>query len=255
MTTTATIEMRREKDIAIVTLNRPRRRNALTREVREGLQALLCDLATDGAVRAVVLASREQAFSAGQDLTEAKDFKPAEIIRWIDEHMELYRAVLAFPKPIVAAVEGCCVGAGFQLALLCDLRVAASTAFFAMPELDDAIPCILGVWTLYDVIGRSRTTEIVLTNRRICAAEAREWGLVAEVVDGDPTPRAAELADLLAGKPALALRLTKARLEALALDGADALTVYAQLAHTRAFESGEPAKAMERFLTIGRPES
>jgi enoyl-CoA hydratase len=255
MTATTTIEVRQEKSIAILTLDRPRRRNALTREVREGLRALLSDLAADGAVRAVVLASREKAFSAGQDLTEAKDFHPAEIIRWIDEHMELYRTVLAFPKPIVAAINGCCVGAGFQLALLCDLRVAANTAFFAMPELDDAIPCILGVWTLYDIIGRGRTTEIVLTNRHVYPAEAREWGLVAEVVDGDPTPRAAELADLLAGKPALALRLTKARLEALALQGAEELTMYAQLAHTRAFGSGEPAKAMERFLTVGRRES
>jgi enoyl-CoA hydratase/carnithine racemase len=255
MTATATVEVRREKDIAVLTLNRPRRRNALTREVREGLTALLAQFAADDSVRAVVVASREQAFSAGQDLTEAKEFTPEEIVGWIDEHMALYRAVLAFPKPLVAAVDGCCVGAGFQFALLCDLRVAADTAFFAMPELDDAIPCILGVWTLYDIIGRGRTTEMVLTNRRVHAPEAREWGLVAEVVPGDPTPRALELADLLAGKPALALRLTKARLELLALAGAESLAVHAQLAHMRAFASGEPAKAMEQFLSYGRRES
>jgi enoyl-CoA hydratase/carnithine racemase len=176
-------------------------------------------------------------------------------VQWIDEHMELYRAVLAFPKPVIAAVDGCCVGAGFQFALLCDLRVASDQAFFAMPELDDAIPCILGVWTLYDIIGRGRTTEMALTNRRVYADEARQWGLVAEVVAGDPTPRALELADLLASKPALALRLTKARLELLALQGSEELSVHAQLAHMRAFASGEPAKAMEQFLTHGRPES
>jgi enoyl-CoA hydratase/carnithine racemase len=255
MTAAATIEVRREKDIAVLTLNRPRRRNALTREVREGLAELLTTLAADDSVRAVVVASREQAFSAGQDLTEAKEFSPEEITRWIDEHMALYRAVLAFPKPVVAAVDGCCVGAGFQFALLCDLRVAGEAAFFAMPELDDAIPCILGVWTLYDTIGRGRTVEMALTNRRVYAAEAREWGLVAEVVPGDPTPRALELADLLAGKPALALRLTKARLELLALEGSGSLAVHAQLAHMRAFASGEPAKAMEQFLTYGRQES
>ncbi|HEY3479003.1 MAG TPA: enoyl-CoA hydratase-related protein, partial [Streptomyces sp.] len=122
-------------------------------------------------------------------------------------------------------------------------------------ELDDAIPCILGVWTLYDLIGRGRTTEMVLTNRFVHAAEARDWGLVAEVVEGDPTARALELADLLAGKPALAFRLTKARLEMLALEGAGSLAIHAQLAHTRAFASGEPARAMERFLAFGRRES
>ena len=255
MTDALEIEIRREKYIGVFTLNRPHRRNALTRPVREGLAALLAELGADESIRAVVLGGREQAFSAGQDLTEAKDFQPEEISRWIDEHMALYRAVLAFPKPLVAAVEGCCVGAGFQLALLCDLRVAADGAFFAMPELDDAIPCILGVWTLYDLIGRGRTTEMVLTNRFVHAAEARDWGLVAEVVEGDPTARALELADLLAGKPALAFRLTKARLEMLALEGAGSLAIHAQLAHTRAFASGEPARAMERFLAFGRRES
>ena len=254
MPSTATIDVRREKGIAVLTLNRPRRRNALTSEVRAGLRELLAEFAADDAVRGVVLGSREQAFSAGQDLTEAKDFTPAQITGWIDEHMRLYRTVLAFPKPVVAAVDGCCVGAGFQLALLCDLRIAAATAFFAMPELDDAIPCILGVWTLYDIIGRGRTTEMVLTNRRVGAGEAREWGLVAEVVTGDPTGRAVELADRIAGKPALALRLTKARLELLAARGTDELTAHAQLAHMQAFASGQPAKAMEQFLTVGRQE-
>jgi enoyl-CoA hydratase len=254
MTTIATIDVHLEKGIAVLTLNRPRRRNALTSEVREGLRVLLDEFAADDGLRGVVLGSREQAFSAGQDLTEAKEFQPAQITAWIEEHMRLYQSVLAFPKPVIAAVDGCCVGAGFQLALLCDLRVAADTAFFAMPELDDAIPCILGVWTLYDVIGRGRTTEMVLTNRRVYAAEARDWGLVAEVVPGDPTGRAIELADRLAGKPALALRLTKARLELLAVRGANELTVHAQLAHMQAFASGQPAQAMEQFLTVGRQE-
>ena len=95
---------------------------------------------------------------------------------------------------------------------------------------------------------------MVLTNRRVGAAEAHQWGLVAEVVCGDLGQRAVELADRLAGKPALALRLTKARLELLALRGAEELSVHAQLAHMQAFASGEPARAMEQFLTVGRDE-
>ena len=93
MSKTDLIDVRREKAIAVVTLNRPRRRNALTGEVRAELQELLTCYATDPQVRGVVLGSREQAFSAGQDLGEAKDFRPEQISGWIDEHMRLYRSV------------------------------------------------------------------------------------------------------------------------------------------------------------------
>src|SRR5207247_2475728 len=128
------------------------------------------------------------------------------------EHMSLYRAILSYPRPIVAAIDGCCVGAGFQTALLCDMRIGSTNSYFAMPELDDAIPCVLGVWTLWDVIGRARTTEMVLTNRRVDAPEAREWGLINQMVplaELDATSR--RVADQLAAKPALAFRLTKER--------------------------------------------
>jgi enoyl-CoA hydratase/carnithine racemase len=247
----ANIKLIHHGSVAVVTLDRPHRRNALTSQVRSRLTELFTDFAGDERVTAVVLASTEQAFSAGQDLNEAKDYRPEEIVRWIGEHMDLYRAVLTCPKPVLAAIEGCCIGAGFQLALLSDLRIAGRSAFFAMPELDDAIPCILGVWTLYDVIGRGRTTEMVLTNRLVQAEEARDWGLVAEVCD-HPTARAMELAELLASKPALALRMTKERLAVLALADAESLTTHAQLAHMRAFASGQPAQAMAEFLSNGR---
>ena len=258
MTTTASSTVRAvdvvdEDGVRIVTVNRPDRRNALNREIRTGLAEVLTDAAADPTARAVVLASREAAFSAGQDLGEAQHFRPEEIGGWIDEHMDLYRALLSFPRPLVAAVDGCCVGAGLQTALLCDLRLATPTSFFAMPELDDAIPCILGVWTLWDVIGRGRTTEMVLTNRQVPAPEALSWGLVTDVVDQDRLLTAAvELADRLARKPALAMRLTKERLKLLALEGADSLTVHAQYAHTVAFATGEPARAMAEFLAHGR---
>jgi enoyl-CoA hydratase/carnithine racemase len=247
------IELAEHGGVRIVTLNRPHRRNALTHEVRRELADLVARLPEDEDATALVLASRETAFSAGQDLREARDFSPAEIPQWIEEHMNLYRAILACPLPVIAAVDGCCVGAGFQIALLCDLRVATQQSFFAMPELDDAIPCILGVWTLWDVIGRSRTTEMVLTNRRVYADEALSWGIVSHVVDeGRLLPEAIEIATQLASKPALALRLTKERLAMLALEGADALAVHATYAHGVAFASGEPERAMDAFLSHGR---
>jgi len=248
-----TIELAVHDGVAVVTLNRPHRRNALTHDVRKELADLIARLPMDGDSAAIVLASRETAFSAGQDLSEARDFSPAEIPEWINEHMDLYRTILACPLPVVAAVDGCCVGAGFQIALLCDLRLATPKSFFAMPELDDAIPCILGVWTLWDTIGRSRTTDLVLTNRRVYADEALSWGIVSRVVNEERLlPEAIDLAAQLASKPALALRLTKERLATLALNGADALAVHATYAHCIAFGSGEPERAMDAFLAHGR---
>jgi enoyl-CoA hydratase/carnithine racemase len=236
-------------DIAVITLNRPRKRNALTREIREELTDQIERLTATETTRAIVLTSRESGFSAGQDLLEAKDFTIDHIPDWIHEHMNLYRTLLSYPRPLVAAVDGCCVGAGLQLALLCDLRVASSDAYFAMPEIDDAIPCILGIWTLWDLIGRGRTTEMVLTNRKVPADEAQEWGLVSKTVPGEILLDSAfALARSLASKPALAYRLTKERLRLLSLEGSDALTVHAQYAHQVAFASGEPAIAMSEFL-------
>ena len=248
------VEAEFHDDVVVITVNRPDRRNALTQEAREALTSMLLELGEGSAARAVVLASSEDSFSAGQDLGEAAEFDVDDIPRWIDEHMGLYRALLAYPRPLVAALDGCCVGAGLQTALLCDLRLATPRSFMAMPELDDAIPCILGVWTLWDIIGRARTTDMVLTNRRVQAEEALDWGLVTRVVEREALlPAALELARSLADKPALALRLTKERLSLLALEGADALALHAQHAHAVAFASGQPARAMRDFLANGRP--
>lgn len=240
--------------IAVCTVNRPNRRNALTREARQHLAETINGFARDESVRAIVMASRETAFSSGQDLAEAKDFRPEYISDWIEEHMALYRAVLSYPRPLLAAVNGCCVGAGLQIALLCDMRIGSTNAYFAMPELDDAIPCILGVWTLWDMIGRGRTTEMVLTNRQVPAPEALDWGIINQLVSPEELlPKTLELAEQLASKPALAFRLTKERLRLLMLQEQEALSVHASYAHTVAFSSGEPRRAMETFLE-GRRE-
>ena len=242
------IHIETRDDVHHLVLNRPQRRNALTREVRLGLAELLRNMARDDA-RPIVLASREAAFSAGQDLAEAKDFSPQYITEWIREHMELYRSLLAYPGPVLAAIDGCCVGAGLQMALLADMRLGSSACFFAMPELDDAIPCILGVWTLWDVIGRGRTTEMVLTNRRIYPEEALAWGILNKICEADQlVDEAHNLAKKMARKPSLAFRLTKDRLRLLALQNEEALAVHAAYAHTAAFATGQPRAAMEAFL-------
>jgi enoyl-CoA hydratase/carnithine racemase len=244
------VELNFQQDVAVITLNRTNRRNALTSEARLELTAAIERLSEDQGVRAIVFASRDSAFSSGQDLAEAKDFPPEFIPEWIKEHMDLYKAVLRYPRPMLAAIDGCCVGAGFQTALLCDLRFGSASAYFAMPELEDAIPCILGTWTLWDIIGRARTSEMVLTNRSVGAEEALAWGILNRLVPSREQllAQAIEMALHLAGKPELAWRLTKQRLADLALRECDSLAVHASCAHIQAFASGEPRQAMLAFL-------
>lgn len=236
--------------IAVCSIVRPQRRNALTRETRLELTSFINDAARNSDIRGIVLASYESSFSAGQDLAEARDFVPQYISEWIDEHMGLYKAIVSYPRPILAAIEGCCVGAGLQTALLCDMRICSNDAFFAMPELDDAIPCILGIWALWDVIGRTRTTEMVLTNCKIEAKKALDWGIVNKVADQAVLLETTlQLTDQLASKSTLAFKLTKERLMHLMLQQAEELSVHASYAHITAFSSGEPKQAMNKFLS------
>src|SRR2546422_103917 len=121
--------------------------------MRQELASAFEALDVDSAVTAVVLTGAgDRAFAAGQDLNEASDFRPESIEDWIDSFNHLYSAIQVFNKASVAAINGYALGAAFQLALLCDIRIASEKARFGMPEIDDGIPCITGTWTLYEVI-------------------------------------------------------------------------------------------------------
>lgn len=239
-----------EESVAVVTLNRPERLNALSQRLREELAELLGELELRTDVRSVVMTGAgDRAFAAGQDLGEAQRFDEDAARGWVDEWTALYDRVLRFPKPIVAAVSGYAVGAGFQLALLCDIRIAAENARFGMPEIDDGIPCITGTWTLYDLIGRGRTVDLVLSGRMLDAREALQWGVVTRVVPtADLRGEAIQLAGLLGSKSATAIRLNKEWLRRLLVEKLSATEDYARQAHAAAFATGEPQQKMAAFL-------
>lgn len=166
-----------DSGVARIVLNRPERLNAISALMREELIDSLRNLDNDPAVKAIVLTGAgERAFGAGQDLGEARTFSEEVIDTWIDEWTTLYRTVIDLATPTIAAVNGYAVGAAFQLAAVCDIRVASETARFGMPEVDDAIPCITGSWSLLQLIGRARIADLILTGRMIDADEARSWG-------------------------------------------------------------------------------
>jgi enoyl-CoA hydratase/carnithine racemase len=236
--------------VAVVSFNRPEKLNALSHNLRRELISALGALGADEQVGAIVLTgSGGHAFAAGQDLAEAQTFDAAKVSQWVTEWLETYRALGQCPKPLIAAINGYAVGAAFQLALLCDLRIASETARFGMLEVDDGIPCITGTWLLYEFLGRGRTTELVLTTRFVEAEQALAWGLVSQVVPfGELKERAIELAQTIGAKPRLAVLATRQWLWRLLQRDWPMTEDYVKLAQTQAYLSGEAQEAMASFL-------
>ncbi len=203
------VEATRDGSVQTITLNRPDKLNAFTLGVHEGLHAAL-DEARDPEVRAVVITGAGRGFSAGQDLTafgEGGDV--AEMLR-ATYHVTVL-AIQALEKPVIAAVNGVCAGAGLSLACACDIRIASDAAFFVPGFVGiGLIPDSGGSYFIQRLLGTPRAFEWMTSNRRLTAAEALDWGLVSEVVEADSfAARVAERAAGLAAAPTRAIALTK----------------------------------------------
>lgn len=195
--------------VTVVTLSRPERLNAFTHEMLTDLRTLLTELDADSAVRAVVITGAGRAFSAGADLsigaTDAEDS-----VRRL--YNPLIQTVTAIETPIVAAVNGIAAGAGFSLALACDLRLASSAAAFQLSFTRiGLVPDAGATWLLPRSVGSTRAAEIAMLGRKVSADEALRWNLVNDVVEGDLLERAAEIATELATM-SLSVGATKALL-------------------------------------------
>ena len=218
------VEVARDGAVQTITLNRPDVLNAFNRALHTALRAALKE-ARDPEVRAVVLTGAGRGFSAGQDL---KEFGETADIR--DALRESYHpnvvAIRALEKPVIAAVNGVCAGAGLSLACVCDVRIAADDASFVPGFIGiGLVPDAGGTYFLHRLLGASRAFEWMSSNRRLTAAEAQAWGLVSEVVEADALrARAAELAATYAAGPTRGIGMTK-RL----FDHADNATLEEQL--------------------------
>jgi 2-(1,2-epoxy-1,2-dihydrophenyl)acetyl-CoA isomerase len=205
--------------VAVITLNRPDAANAYTTEMFLGLEAAFDRAAEDDAVRAVILTGAGKSFSAGGDLRllQAREGMfaggPVELRRrYVDGVQRVPRRLARFEKPVIAAVNGAAVGAGLDLACMCDLRIAARGARFGSPFVRlGLVPGDGGAFFLARVVGFPRALELMLTGRLIDAEEAERIGLVHEVVaDGDVRAVALAKAQALAENAPLAVQLTKA---------------------------------------------
>jgi enoyl-CoA hydratase/carnithine racemase len=208
----ALIELERPADgVAVLTLNRPDRRNALSSELREEGCRLLADLAGDEGVRALVVTGAGTAFCAGFDLREFEQAAGDEALArrlWASSD-EWHRRWIEFPVPTVAAVNGAALAGGFDLAVMCDLRVVAESARFAHPEIRFG-DVVYG--PLHDLVGGAVARDLCFTGRLVDSAEAARLGLVTHLVpDGRALPLAVEVASEIADSPREVLVRTKAK--------------------------------------------
>jgi enoyl-CoA hydratase len=195
--------------VGVVTLNRPEVLNALSVGLMDQLIAALESFDRDPNIYVIVLAGNEKAFAAGADIGDMAEaslldmYERNNLARWL--------RVKAIRKPIVAAVSGFCLGGGCELAMHCDIIVASESAQFGQPEINIGVmPGAGGTQRLTRAIGKFRAMEMVLTGRFISAQEAYEAGLVSKVVAKEQfLAEAMRLAQLIATKPPLALKLAK----------------------------------------------
>lgn len=191
--------------IAVVTLNRPERRNALSLALMQELIACLRAIGQSADVRAVILAAAGPAFSAGHDLSELHGREITDYRQIFDVCVELMTLVQSIPQPVIAEVRGIATAAGCQLVATCDLAVAAEEAKFATPGVRIGLFCSTPMVALTRVIGRKRAVEMLMTGTPIDARTAAEWGLVNHVV---PAERLREETMALAQRIAEASPLT-----------------------------------------------
>ncbi len=170
-----------DSGIAVLTLDRPARRNAISILMRKEISRCLAEWAGAGRVGAAVLTGAGTAFSAGFDLSEFRE--PARFDALLDSSSRYHRDVWNFPKPLIAAVNGPAMGGGFDLATLCDIRIGAPAAAFGHPEVKFGAPPL--VTPLRWLVGDGRAREIALTGRPIDSGEALRIGLVTRIVEAD----------------------------------------------------------------------
>ncbi|HWN21151.1 MAG TPA: enoyl-CoA hydratase-related protein [Gaiellaceae bacterium] len=198
----------RDGGVLTITLNRPDVFNAFNVALHAGLRDALAE-AADAAVRAVVITGAGRGFCAGQDLKEFAEMPESIRERLEQTYHPNIRAIRALEKPVIAAVNGACAGAGLSLACACDIRIAADAATFVPGFIGiGLVPDSGGSWFVHRLLGFARAFEWMSSNRKLTAAEAHAWGLVSEVTDDLPA-RAAELAADYAARPTRGIGLTK----------------------------------------------
>eukprot|EP01104_Vermistella_antarctica_P009750 TRINITY_DN2532_c0_g1_i1.p1 TRINITY_DN2532_c0_g1~~TRINITY_DN2532_c0_g1_i1.p1 ORF type:complete len:321 (-),score=39.01 TRINITY_DN2532_c0_g1_i1:46-951(-) len=232
----------KDEGIVVLTMNRPKARNALGRQLLDELKSALSEIQFDPSVRVTILRSSvPRVFCAGADLKERVQMTPTEVARFVSNLRSTFVDIERLPCPTIAAIDGACLGGGLEMAMSCDLRVSGTTALMGLPETGLAIiPGAGGTQRLPRLIGIARAKELIYTGKRLNGAEAFKIGLVNDNdTDTDSMPKALELARSIShGKGPVALRMAKLAIDnGMQTDLATAMAIeqqcYAQVIPTQ----------------------
>jgi enoyl-CoA hydratase/carnithine racemase len=242
------LDVRVEGPAAILGFRREEKLNAISTAVEAEIHAAL-DSDEVRAARAIVFVGSQRAFSAGADLSEPRDESPAGIDAYYRGEGSLYERLARIPQLTFAAISGWCLGGGLELALACDFRIADETATFGLPEVELGIlPSSGGAHRLARLVGPARAKELMLLRPRFSAVEARELGLVIEVVpEGRALARCLEHADRIASLSPLAVATIKAIAEAAVESPRETAVLLEQFGYAALAQTAEARRAGERW--------
>jgi enoyl-CoA hydratase/carnithine racemase len=228
----ALVTVERDGDVAVVTLCREKKLNALSSRLEGDLMAAV-ESAEVSSSRCIVITGGTSVFSAGADVTELRAMDVPAIFDYYRSTGRVYERVAALEQPSVSAISGYCLGGGLELALATDFRIADESATFGLPEVSIGIvPSSGGIHRLVRMVGTARARELILARPRFSADEAARFGLVTEVVPaGAALARARELAHRLCDLPPLASALARRSIDAASESSREVALLVEQLAY------------------------
>ncbi len=237
---------KQEGNILVLSFNRAEKMNALTRSMYSGLAKGLNNAAGDFGIRAVIITSESQHFTAGNDISDFMDNPPTSDSSEVSQFLE---SLLNFPKPLIAAVKGNAIGVGTTMLLHCDVVVASPTAKFSMPFASLGLVPEAGSSFLFpQLVGYQRAARVFMTGESFDAPTAVEMGL-ATSIENDPLAQAMKIAQQIADQPPQAIINTKALLKARSHDAVAAVMKAEFEIFAMALQSDEAMEAFMKFMS------
>ena len=242
--------------VATMTLNEPQTLNALSNEMAESLKKAIKSIEKDTTIRAVILTGSGKAFSAGGNIKAfPKGMNPSIMRHYIHETIGFIKDLAQLEKPVIAAINGYCVGAGLSLALACDIVLAVPKAQFSLGfQKIGLVPDLGALYHLPRVVGMARAKELVLTNRTLSASEAVTYGICLEVVEEDQLiQRTRQLAEKLAEGATMATGLAKSMLNHSFESSLEDILNEEVLLQTLAFATEDHKEGVQAFIEKRKP--
>lgn len=251
------ILLQAKQDIAYIYLSRPSALNALNSEMLDELAEAFTEIESESAnYRAVVITGEGKAFAAGADIAEMQHFSSEEAKQFSLKGAKLYRKIELFPMPVIAAVNGYCLGGGCEMAMACDIRYASEKAKFGQPEVGlGLIPGFSGTQRLPRLVGPAVAKELIFSARTIPAEEALRIGLVNKVLAPEELlPAVEKLIDEIAQRSPNAVRLSKEAINRGLATSLDAALAIESDLFGQCFTSPERDEGIRAFLSKEKPQ-